>query len=76
MTRTAASSIYTSTYEQMEVEFGNSREISVLGLSTFVLGIGLGPMFLGPMGEFYGRRPIYIVSWSMYFIWIIPQAVA
>ncbi|RBR04930.1 uncharacterized protein FIESC28_11468 [Fusarium coffeatum] len=73
---TAASSIYTSTYEQMEVEFGNSREISILGLSTFVLGIGLGPMFLGPMSEFYGRRPIYIVSWSMYFICIIPQAVA
>ncbi|CAG7562324.1 unnamed protein product [Fusarium equiseti] len=73
---TAASSIYTSTYEQMEIEFGNSREISILGLSTFVLGIGLGPMFLGPMSEFYGRRPIYIVSWSMYFIWIIPQAVA
>ncbi|GKU04067.1 major facilitator superfamily transporter [Fusarium langsethiae] len=61
---------------EMEAEFGNSREISVLGLSTFVLGIGLGPMFLGPMSEFYGRRPIYIVSWSMYLIWIIPQAVA
>ncbi|KAJ4140155.1 hypothetical protein NW768_001510 [Fusarium equiseti] len=60
----------------MEVEFGNSREVSILGLSTFVLGIGLGPMFLGPMSEFYGRRPIYIVSWSMYLIWIIPQAVA
>ncbi|RGP60848.1 hypothetical protein FLONG3_10700 [Fusarium longipes] len=73
---TAASSIYTSTYEQMEAEFGNSREISILGLSTFVLGIGLGPMLLGPMSEFYGRRPIYIVSWSMYVIWIIPQAVA
>ncbi|KAL6917806.1 hypothetical protein FSST1_009301 [Fusarium sambucinum] len=73
---TAASSIYTSTYEQMEAESGNSREISILGLSTFVLGIGLGPMFLRPMSEFYGRRPVYIVSWSMYLVWIIPQAVA
>ncbi|KAM5360478.1 hypothetical protein ACJZ2D_013707 [Fusarium nematophilum] len=73
---TAASSIYTSTYSQMEAEFGNSRIVSTLGLSLFVLGIALGPMFLSPLSEFYGRRPIYLVSWSMYVIWIIPQAVA
>ncbi|KAK2929929.1 Major facilitator superfamily [Fusarium oxysporum f. sp. vasinfectum] len=73
---TAASSIYTSTYGQMEDEFGNSREVSILGLSFFVLGIGLGPMFLGPLSEFYGRRLIYVVSWTLYVIFIIPQAVA
>ncbi|KAH8729533.1 major facilitator superfamily domain-containing protein [Ilyonectria robusta] len=73
---TGASSIYTSTYMQMEAEFGNSRIVSTLGLSLFVLGISLGPMFLSPLSEFYGRRPIYLVSWSMYVIWIIPQAVA
>jgi multidrug resistance protein len=33
-------------------------------------------MFLSPMSEFYGRRPIYLVSWSLYLIWFIPQAVA
>lgn len=74
--RTSASSIYTSTYQQMEAEFGNSRIVSVLGLSTFVLGIALGPMFFSPLSEFYGRRPIYLVAWSLYVIWIIPQAVA
>ncbi|KAK1988121.1 major facilitator superfamily transporter [Colletotrichum cereale] len=73
---TAASSIYTSTYSQMDAEFGNSRIVATIGLSTFVLGISLGPMFLSPLSEFYGRRPIYIVSWSMYVIWIIPSAVA
>ncbi|KAF6813831.1 major facilitator superfamily transporter [Colletotrichum sojae] len=73
---TAASSIYTSTYAQMDAEFGNSRIVSTIGLSVFVLGISLGPMFLSPLSEFYGRRPIYLVSWSMYVIWIIPSAVA
>ncbi|KZL83104.1 major facilitator superfamily transporter [Colletotrichum incanum] len=73
---TAASSIYTSTYSQMDAEFGNSRIVATIGLSTFVLGISLGPMFLSPLSEFYGRRPIYIVSWTMYVIWIIPSAVA
>jgi len=73
---TCASSIYTSTYQQMESEFGNSRIVSILGLSTFVLGIAFGPMFFSPLSEFYGRRPIYLVAWTMYVIWIIPQAVA
>ncbi|OHX01268.1 major facilitator superfamily transporter [Colletotrichum incanum] len=61
---------------QMDAEFGNSRIVATIGLSTFVLGISLGPMFLSPLSEFYGRRPIYIVSWTMYVIWIIPSAVA
>lgn len=74
--RTAASSIYTTTYAQMEAEFGNSRIVSVLGLSTFVMGIAVGPMLLSPLSEFYGRRPIYLVSFLLYIIWMIPQAVA
>lgn len=33
-------------------------------------------MFLGPLSEFYGRRPIYLCVFSMFFIWLIPCAVA
>lgn len=60
----------------MDAEFHSSRIVSTLGLSIFVLGISLGPMFLGPLSEFFGRRPIYLVSWSAYLIWIVPQAVS
>lgn len=60
----------------MEPEFHNSRIVSVLGLSTFVLGIAFGPMFLSPLSEFYGRRPIYLVAWTTYLIFLIPQTVA
>lgn len=73
---TAASSIYTAIYQQIEDEFHHSRIISVLGLSTYVVGIALGPMLMGPLSEFYGRRPIYLVSWSFFVIWNIPQALA
>jgi len=73
---TCTSSIYTSTYAQMEAAFGVSRIIATLGLSTFVLGLGFGPMLFSPLSEFYGRRPIYLVSWSIFLIWIIPSAVA
>ncbi|KAG6178292.1 hypothetical protein E4U36_006538 [Claviceps purpurea] len=73
---TCASSIYTTTYANMEADFHNSRIVSVLGLSTFVLGIAFGPMILSPLSEFYGRRPIYLVTWTLYLIFLIPQAVA
>ncbi|KAI0537053.1 major facilitator superfamily domain-containing protein [Xylaria digitata] len=73
---TCTSSIYTSTYGQMNPEFGQSDIVATLGLSTFVLGIALGPLFLGPLSEFYGRRPIYLASWGIFVIWLIPSAVA
>ena len=47
-----------------------------LGLSLYVLGLGTGPMFLAPLSEFYGRRPIYLISWAAFVIWLIPCAVA
>ncbi|KAI1121194.1 major facilitator superfamily domain-containing protein [Nemania abortiva] len=73
---TCTSSIYTATYAQMNPEFGQSDLVATVGLSTFVLGIALGPLFLGPLSEFYGRRPIYLASWAMFLIWLIPSAVA
>lgn len=72
---TCASSIYTSTYAQMDAEFHCSKLIATLGLSTFVLGIALGPMW-SPLSEFYGRRPIYLFAFAAFTIFIIPCAVA
>ncbi|RMY75434.1 hypothetical protein D0862_13931 [Hortaea werneckii] len=73
---TCASALYTSTYQQLEPEFGVSREVATVGLTTFVCGLGLGPMFLSPLSEFYGRRIIYLCAFGMYFVWLIPCAVA
>jgi MFS family permease len=73
---TCASALYTSTYDQMESEFHISREAATVGLTTYVCGLGLGPMFLSPLSEFYGRRIIYICAFGMFFVWLIPCAVA
>ncbi|KAK0641161.1 major facilitator superfamily domain-containing protein [Cercophora newfieldiana] len=72
---TNASATYTATYTQMDAEFHNSRLIATLGLSTFVLGIALGP-FWSPLAEFYGRRPIYLASFLSFILFLIPSAVA
>ena len=73
---TCASSMYTLTYGQITTDFHVSRLVATLGLSLFVMGLGLGPMVLGPLSEFYGRRPIYVVSFGVFLIWLIPCAVA
>jgi MFS family permease len=74
--RTYTSSVYSATYTQVMEEFKSSKEVVTLGLSLYVLGLGTGPMFLAPLSEFYGRRPIYLVSWAAFVIWLIPCAVA
>jgi multidrug resistance protein len=73
---TCASSLYTSTYALLEQEFHCSKIVATLGLSIFVAGLGIGPMLLGPLSEFYGRRYIYIVSFVLFVIWLVPCAVA
>ncbi|KAK0743295.1 major facilitator superfamily domain-containing protein [Schizothecium vesticola] len=59
----------------MANSFPTTRLISTIGLSSFVLGIALGP-FWSPLAEFYGRRPIYLVSFLSFLIFLIPSAVA
>ncbi|KAJ5585410.1 uncharacterized protein N7459_005210 [Penicillium hispanicum] len=73
---TCTSSMYTTTYGQLMDEFNSSQEVTTLGLSFFIWGLGVGPLFLSPLSEFYGRRNIYIVSFSLFLIWLVPCAVA
>jgi hypothetical protein len=44
LARTCTSSLYTSTYDQILPEFHTSTEVATLGLSLFVMGLGIGPM--------------------------------
>jgi multidrug resistance protein len=68
--------MYTTTYPQLIDEFHTTNLIATLGLSTFVLGIGTGPLLTGPLSEHYGRRPIYLISWTFFIIWDVPPVVA
>ncbi|KAL4754436.1 hypothetical protein BDW72DRAFT_166104 [Aspergillus terricola var. indicus] len=73
---TCTSSMYTVTYDQLTEEFNCSRIVATLGLSFFIWGLGLGPLVLGPLSEFYGRRNIYITSFIFFLIWLVPCVVA
>lgn len=73
---TNTSSIISNAYQGIQDEFGISREVAILGLSLFVIGLGIGPMLLGPLSEFYGRRPVYLVSYTAFTLLGLPVSFA
>lgn len=45
------SSIYTAATLSIAKEFNVSREVSTLGVTTFLLGFGTGPLLFAPLSE-------------------------
>ncbi|KAN0064742.1 hypothetical protein ACQY0O_001797 [Thecaphora frezii] len=73
---TCTSSVISNAYQGITDEFHVAKEPAILGLSLFVAGLGFGPLFLAPLSEFYGRRPIYLWSYSAFFLLGFPVSFA
>ncbi|KAI0861687.1 major facilitator superfamily domain-containing protein [Xylaria cubensis] len=59
-TGSLGSSIISPAHQQLMDEFGVSSTVAFLPLTTYVLGLALGPVVGGPLSETAGRKPIYI----------------
>jgi hypothetical protein len=70
------SAIITADIRGPAKEFGVSEEVSLLAVSMFVVGFGIGPMVFAPMSEILGRRTVYATTLFVAVIFIIPCAVA
>ncbi|PYI31879.1 MFS general substrate transporter [Aspergillus indologenus CBS 114.80] len=70
----AGSAIYVSSEEGIMEEFGVSTTASALGLSLYVLGYGVGPLFFSPLSEVpsIGRSPVYCITMFLFVIISIP----
>lgn len=55
-----ATSAYTAPARELKEDFVISQEVFELGLSLFVLGFAVGPMFWGPLSELYGRQIVFV----------------
>ncbi|KAG8844225.1 hypothetical protein FRB96_003229 [Tulasnella sp. 330] len=73
---TCASSVASFTQKPQQEEWHTSSEVTILAISLFVEGLGIGPLLLGPMSEFYGRNRIYWISFAIYIILTIPVVLA
>ncbi|CEJ58968.1 Putative Synaptic vesicle transporter SVOP and related transporters [Penicillium brasilianum] len=65
MGATWASSIYSTGQKQIASEYGVSLEVSTLGTTLLLFGLGLGPLVWAPLSEVYGRKPAVLAP---YFI--------
>ncbi|KAL7902997.1 MFS general substrate transporter [Trichoderma sp. SZMC 28014] len=65
-TVTFASSAYSPTIESLIRRFDVSTEVATLGLSLFVWGFAMGPLFWAPLSEVYGRSLTFVISSTMY----------
>jgi hypothetical protein len=71
------STSYTSGMPGMMEEFDETSEpIATLGVTTYLFGLASGSLFLAPLSEIYGRRPVYLGCYLIFMILIIPCAVA
>ncbi|KZT19721.1 MFS general substrate transporter [Neolentinus lepideus HHB14362 ss-1] len=70
------SSIYTAGIVDLTMQFGVSITAATLGLTLFVIGYGVGPMFLSPLSEVpaLGRMRIYIITLAIFVCIQVPTA--
>ncbi|KAK5107717.1 hypothetical protein LTR62_000739 [Meristemomyces frigidus] len=68
---TAGSSMITPATPEIARHFDVSRTASILSLSLFVLGLGLGPTIAAPLSEKFGRSAVYKTSGPLFMLFIL-----
>ncbi|KAI0118632.1 major facilitator superfamily transporter [Nemania sp. FL0031] len=59
------STAYSSAVGEIVDEFHiTSPELAISGISLFVLGFAVGPVFWAPLGEMYGRQITFFISYA------------
>lgn len=60
--------MYLPTLPAMQKGFDTTTSMVQMGLTASMIGIALGQIFLGPMSDKYGRRPVLIFSMIVFSI--------
>ncbi|EDR04269.1 MFS polyamine transporter [Laccaria bicolor S238N-H82] len=67
-----SSSMVAPATEQIATQFGMTSEVLIaMTVSVFVLGYAVGPLFLGPLSELYGRSRVLQVANLFFLAWNI-----
>ncbi|KAJ5983861.1 spermine transporter [Penicillium waksmanii] len=70
------SSFVTGGLGLIQEKYNVSLEVAILTCSIMVCGFAVGPLLWSPLSEIIGRRPVYIISLSLYTIFNIPCALS
>ncbi|KAJ3554516.1 hypothetical protein NM688_g3071 [Phlebia brevispora] len=71
---TGASSMAAVAEVGISQTFHVSTEVATLAVTLFVIGLGIGPLLVGPLAAVYGQRPIYLASFTLMFAFTWPVA--
>jgi multidrug resistance protein len=67
-----ASSMFAPGVPKLMEDFHSSnKQLATFVVSVFVLGMGIGPMIVGPLSEIYGRLPIYLICNALFVVFTI-----
>lgn len=58
------SSAFSGGLEYIVEEFSVSTEVSILGISLFVVGFAVGPLIWAPMSESFGRQILFFTTYA------------
>ncbi|OJD35748.1 mfs general substrate transporter [Diplodia corticola] len=71
-----ASSIDAEALRPAAKEFGVSEVVESLATGLYLIGFGAGALFAGPFSETLGRNPVYIVTMTLYMVFIMASGLA
>lgn len=73
---TFSSSAYNGGVWDLIRQFHISQEVAIVGVSLYVLGFAIGPLLWAPLSEMYGRRSIFIISFTCMTVFTVGAACA
>ncbi|PWW80165.1 MFS general substrate transporter [Tuber magnatum] len=73
---TFASSVYVPGVYEVAAKFDVSITVALLGISMYVVGLGLGPMFSAPLSEVFGRKMVYFVNLPIFLLFTMGAGLA
>ena len=75
--RVLYSTSYMSGLPGMMADFNvQSEPLATLGITTYLFGLAVGTVVLAPLSEMYGRRPVYLISMTLFMLLVLPCALA
>jgi multidrug resistance protein len=60
-----SSSAYPGGLAEIMAEFQVGNIVAFLGVSLYVVGFAVGPMFWAPLSELYGRQNLFIITYGL-----------
>ncbi|PWN31564.1 MFS general substrate transporter [Meira miltonrushii] len=71
-----AASAYSQAVDGIQQDLHSSYLLTVSGISFFTFTVAIFPIILAPLGERFGRQPVYLITFALFFLFFLPNALA